>query len=603
MRLKVFDSFHIIIIILTLIEPLKGKIQTNDGHMRDLTPTEESVSTNLSNEIKNNEVSSDTDNIFSSSNINTTSFHDGSSPPSEVIDSNKDISSGITISSSLNYDDTDITIPKSGNEGSGTSTIPTTENQSNNKPDDTKSELDSSSFIDYTEPSTSYNQKFTIPTTNPTPEIENSNNNNMTEFFPTNTEDTSNPTISPTDSVDTSSPTIFPTDSVDTSSPTIFPTDRVDTSNPTIFPTDRVDTSSPTIFPTDRVDTSNPTIFPTDRVDTSNPTIFPTDRVDTSNPTIFPTDRVDTSNPTIVPTFTEDTKNIPSTLFNSFTFSTILSTPIYLIPNKTNLTTIPDTIQPTTLVDASLVLLGFSDYNKFNLSFSFYIYFSILEGNIYSNYLQFPIQITYNTNLRLLQNQEANCTLRGRANQKVTYLCEVRTQTQNINNIKIIQEFNFISQKPSVSISPLARKYINNIQTVGSQLDINSNLYILRKSLINKGKNKIFNISGIINEPLPKFQKIYLVLTANIENKNENLETEINCNVIDINNNNYTIQCKLNDNKNYTLQNALSIIEDEILLINFDKYDDSRVNFPDEKMSPGSVLAIIIILIFFGYFI
>ena len=92
-------------------------------------------------------------------------------------------------------------------------------------------------------------------------------------------------------------------------------------------------------------------------------------------------------------------------------------------------------------------------------------------------------------------------------------------------------------------------------------------------------------------------------MTANIENKNENLETEINCNVIDINNNNYTIQCKLNDNKNYTLQNALSIIEDEILLINFDKYDDSRVNFPDEKMSPGSVLAIIIILIFFGYFI
>ena len=564
MSLKIFDSFHIIIIILTLIEPLKGKIQTNDGHMRDLTPTDESGITSLSSENKSNEVSSDIDNIFSSSNIDTTSFHDGSSPPSEVIDSIKDISSGNTISSSLNYDNTYITIPKSGNEGSGTSTIPTTENQSNNKPDDTKSELDSSSFIDYTEPSTSYNQKFTIPTTNPTPEIENSNNNNMTEFFPTNTEDTSNHTISPTDRVDTSSPTIFPTDSVDTSSPTIFPTDRVDTSNPTIFPTDRVDTSNPTIVPTYTEDTSHPSVYPTN---------------------------------------TEDTKNIPSTLFNSFTFSTILSTPIYLIPNKTNLTTIPDTIQPTTLVDASLVLLGFSDYNKFNLSFSFYIYFSILEGNIYSNYLRFPIQITYNTNLRLLQNQEANCTLRGRANQKVTYLCEVRTQTQNINNIKIIQEFNFISQKPSVSISPLARKYINNIQTVGSQLDINSNLYILRKSLINKGKNKIFNISGIINEPLPKFQKIYLVLTANIENKNENLETEINCNVIDINNNNYTIQCKLNDNKNYTLQNALSIIEDEILLINFDKYDDSRVNFPDEKMSPGSVLAIIIILIFFGYFI
>ena len=106
MRLKIFDSFQIIIIILTLIEPLKGKIQTNDGHMRDLTPTDESGITSLSSENKSNEVSSHNDNIFSSSNIDTTSSHDGSSQASGVIDSNKDISSEITISSSLNYDNT-----------------------------------------------------------------------------------------------------------------------------------------------------------------------------------------------------------------------------------------------------------------------------------------------------------------------------------------------------------------------------------------------------------------------------------------------------------------------------------------------------------------
>ena len=92
-------------------------------------------------------------------------------------------------------------------------------------------------------------------------------------------------------------------------------------------------------------------------------------------------------------------------------------------------------------------------------------------------------------------------------------------------------------------------------------------------------------------------------MTVNIEN--ENKETEINCNVIDINNINYIIQCKVNDNKNYTLQNGISIIGDEILLINFDNYDDSRISFyvKTESLDAGPVLAIIIIIIFFGYFI
>ena len=92
-------------------------------------------------------------------------------------------------------------------------------------------------------------------------------------------------------------------------------------------------------------------------------------------------------------------------------------------------------------------------------------------------------------------------------------------------------------------------------------------------------------------------------MTVNIEN--ENKETAINCNVIDINNNNYIIQCKVNENKNYTLQNGISIIGDEILLINFDNYDDSRISFyvKTESLDAGPVLAIIIILIFFGYFI
>ena len=310
---------------------------------------------------------------------------------------------------------------------------------------------------------------------------------------------------------------------------------------------------------------------------------------------------------------------------NSFNLSTILTTStnqlndekipttIFKINNSTII--IDNTIKTTEIIykDTSLILLGFSHYNKSDSYFSFYTYFGILEGYIYSNNLKFSIQITYNTNLRLLENYEANCNLKNISNLKISYLCEIQTETQNINNIKIIPQFNFILQTPSVVISPIANIYINNIQNLQNQLDINSNLYILRNSKINKGENKIFNISGIINEPLPKFQKVDLVLTVNIEN--ENKETDINCNVIDINNINYIIQCKVNDNKNYTLQNGISIIGDEILLINFDDNKTSVITFYSSEntkkddptntvgLGAGSVIAILVILTFFGYFI
>ena len=129
---------------------------------------------------------------------------------------------------------------------------------------------------------------------------------------------------------------------------------------------------------------------------------------------------------------------------------------------------------------------------------------------------------------------------------------------------------------------------------------------MLTQSKINKGNNKdkFFNITGIINEPLPKFQKINLVLKATIEKGNENVTTEINCNVIDINKNNYIIQCRVYDDKVYALQNSISFIDNEILLINFDNYSDSIVQFPDEDdLDAASVIAIIIIIIFFGFFI
>ena len=467
-------------------------------------------------------------------------FSDWSSIPTniktstpEVSDSTKDTKSDIPISSSFNDDKSDITNPNTSNRETIPTYFQTTEIESifksdiptdistdiktsitsetlfttnSNIPDptipkSTENPIFSSSFFDIKEPTTTFSQEPSIPTTNPSSEKEYTipDTNTDTDYtFTTYSEDT------------------IPTHEI--------PTTDLKVSNSVTIPT----TSTNQI--------SNETI----------PTIpkYPTTIIDTTN-------------------------------------------------------------KPTEIIykDTSLILLGFSHYNKFDSYFSFYIYFSLLKGSIYSNDLKFPVQITYNTNLRFLQNNEANCNLKDKTNQKMSYLCQVQTETQNIDNIKIIPEFNFILHTPSVDISPFATIYMNNIQNVQNKLNINSNIYILRNPKINKGKNRTFNISSIINEPLPKFQKVDLVLTINIEN--ENKTTDINCNVIDINNNNYIIQCKVNENKNYTLQNGISVIEDEILLINFDNYNDSRISFVEEveNLDAGPVLAIIIILIFFGYFI
>ena len=504
-------------------------------------------------------------------NIKTSSYPSDLSTTPEISDSSKDTKSDIAISSSVNDDKSDITNPNTSNRESTPTYFQTTEIESTFK-SDIPTEITTSTFLDNT-------SDRTIPT-----------------YISTDIK------TSIADTMDFSSPipdttyTFFTTDS---NIPE--PTTSKSIENP-IFSSFFFDTKEPTttFSPEPSIPTTNPSsekeyTIPDTNTDTDYTfTTYINGTINSTN--IVPTYEIPTTDLNIT-----NSVSIPTTSTNQIYNETITTIPKYP-------TTIIDTTNKATQIiynDTSLVLLGFSNYNKYDSYFSFYIYFSLLKGSIYSNDLKFPVQITYNTNLRLLQNNEAICTLKDKTNLKILYLCQVQTETKNIDNIKIIPEFNFILHTPSVDISPFANNYINNIQNVQNKLNINSNIYILKNPKINKGKNRTFNISSIINEPLPKFQKVDSVLTVNIEN--ENKTTDINCNVIDINNNNnnYIIQCKVNENKNYTLQNGISIIGDEILLINFDNYNDSRISFVEgvEGLGAGPVLAIIIILIFFGYFI
>ena len=311
--------------------------------------------------------------------------------------------------------------------------------------------------------------------------------------------------------------------------------------------------------------------------------------------------------------------NEPSTSNNDLFKDSLLTSSLNSIDinNTVFLSTIPDNESESITneiinYNCSLVLLGFSHLNTSNLELSFYIHFALLTGYLASNNLKFPVQITYNNFLRLLENLEANCDLFKELNQNIIYFCKIKTEYSKINNIKIIPEFNFILDRPSsIYLSSIANYYIDNIQQISNKFDnlVDSNIYILTNSKINKKENKTFTINGEIKTQKPKFQKINMTLYSNFETETKINEEQLTCSVIDIKENNYILQCRVNTYYNYIMQNSMSFHKDEILLINFDRYNDSIIKFdkdieplpPKEELDSASVLAIIIVIIFFGF--
>ena len=269
---------------------------------------------------------------------------------------------------------------------------------------------------------------------------------------------------------------------------------------------------------------------------------------------------------------------------------------------------------------SSVVLLGFSHFKKGDdgKSFSFYIYFVRLLNSILSRILTFPIIVTHNSALRFLQNTEeteAICTLEGTGTEaKLQFNCKTQTtETSNIGQIKIIPKFNFGGQKVNLdSITPLANNYMDNIQDIGDKFNYlsSSNVYILDKSLYHKHDNG-FYISGIMNDPQPNFgTSSNLVINITLNSSSTISETAANCDIDEIKNNNYTLNCQPNENINSkNLQVALSKVdEDNILLINFlqqsqeDQEDgeatQSQKNYirkSSSGLSAGAIVAIIVV--------
>ena len=292
--------------------------------------------------------------------------------------------------------------------------------------------------------------------------------------------------------------------------------------------------------------------------------------------------------------------------------TTLNQTPEIEIHNSTII--IPSTEIAQTSIVYSLVLIGYSHFKKEETKVKFNIYFECLNGLFYSKRLIFPIIITTNRVLRILETYEAVCDANEEEiSNKISYSCEIQARIENIKSVEIIKDFKFSSANTTVTTTPLAEEYKDKIQEVGQVFDnlINSNIYILNHSQIQEIEKNYFNVSGIINGTKPKFQKIDINLMAFTNIENEVNQAELNCSIVDIIDNNYTINCKgEKTNANYELQNAISYIDDEILLINFDEGAKSNISFESTNiyrrygfsnksgsLNAGGIIAIILAII------
>ena len=314
---------------------------------------------------------------------------------------------------------------------------------------------------------------------------------------------------------------------------------------------------------------------------------------------------------------------IPTTIFSTKYIEHITTTIEQTIINTTitiALTSIPTT-QINIDISVTLVLIGFSNFRNSNNNVSFYIYFYCTNDLFYSEDLKFPIVITSNRVLRELETFESICKITDEKKKNIyTYFCQVQTQIKNLKSFQIndINSFQFYLSNIGISFknieviaSPLAEIFMDNLQLIPNELDTlrNSTYYILNNSKINGEEKLYFNITGKA-DPKPKFGKSNIKLMTFTKTGKEIFQREINCSIIDLINNNYTLKCKGNNNEYYNLQNALSINNDEILIIIFDDGDNSTISFEAEKeyrvnlsnkkrnLSAGVIVAIILVILF-----
>ena len=230
--------------------------------------------------------------------------------------------------------------------------------------------------------------------------------------------------------------------------------------------------------------------------------------------------------------------------------------------------------------ETSLMLLGFNHFKISSSNVSFNVLFTKILNEIYSRRMKVYLKINYNERIRILEEKEVDCYLKETNNEKISsYFCETDIKNPNIKQVKIIPKFKFENQNINiVDSSPIARKFMDNLQDIDDKYDNleNSFIYILDHSLYYKYSKYKYNITGIIDqEPISKLENKNINLMINLDSETE-ITIESNCTTIKINESFYSLICEIKDDINLDLKSGFSSINDEeILIVNFDRRNSS----------------------------
>ena len=271
----------------------------------------------------------------------------------------------------------------------------------------------------------------------------------------------------------------------------------------------------------------------------------------------------------------------------SIPINQILSTNINM--NSSN-SLIPPQDQDNILEEhGKVIFLGISNYmhiKQMKLG-TFILYFVQTKSKTKAKELILNISIIYKSLFRILQStntETAKCKpIDNNIENIIKYNCSFNTTGEDIDKIQINNNnIYFVGQNISISsISPLALKYMNNLQDCNNDKNIfDKKLYILNNSELIQNNN-VFNITGelIGNELNNKNINLELILLS--ENKEENIEN-VSCaiNKLNQNNNNYRLICTCNEEMVGDINNsAFSMMENENLLVLFKDNKNYHLNY------------------------
>ena len=270
--------------------------------------------------------------------------------------------------------------------------------------------------------------------------------------------------------------------------------------------------------------------------------------------------------------------------------STIISTTIAKGIESTSIittTSITETNQTTNSSgETSIVFLGCSQFQMASSYFTFNIHFIPVANSLFSDTLTFVLNIIYNTYLRRLEDVNANCNIDSSSSASmINYLCRVQAETANIKQIKFETNFKFSQGNVKIAgTSPLGKMSMNNLQNIDDKysklLASNPSIYILDDSSFYGYGNKKFNISGTISGKKPSSISVNkdLTLMMNLQNNvnEEEITKEADCTVTGIKIDKYTLDCTAKEKNKYNLQSAMSIVDNDILLVNIKDSDSDE---------------------------